>query len=104
MDSPSFDSHLQMALVERDHEVQTLAPEAAAEPLTYRVGPGRPVRSSKNSHSEVRHLPAPSLFRFSLEIEMHPFFGGGVGRLREEIQTKCPRLLLIRKHLGVCLK
>lgn len=41
---------------ERDQEVQRLATEAAAEPLTYRVGPGRPDRSSKNSHSEVRHL------------------------------------------------
>ena len=54
MDSPIFDSHLQVALVERDHEVQTIAPEAAGEPLTYRVGPGRPVRSSKNSHSGYR--------------------------------------------------
>ena len=54
VDSPIFDSHLQVALVERDHEVQTIAPEAAGEPLTYRVGPGRPVRSSKNSHSGYR--------------------------------------------------
>ncbi len=57
VDGPLFDAHLQMALTEWDQQVQTLATKAAAEPLTCRVGPGRPDRSSKNPHTQVRHLP-----------------------------------------------
>src|SRR5215472_17707542 len=56
MDSPLCDRHLQMALVDRDQEVEALAPQACAPPLTDCVGPGRPKRSSKNSHSAVRHF------------------------------------------------
>ena len=45
-----------MALIERNQKVQTLAPEAAAEALTYRIGHRRPDRSSQDSYAEVRHL------------------------------------------------
>ena len=56
VDSPLFDGHLQMTLVERDQEVQALAAQASADPFTYRVGSGRTNGSSKNSPSQVRHL------------------------------------------------
>src|SRR5215472_11718184 len=56
MDYPLCDRHLQMALVDRDQEVEALAPQACAQPFTDCVGPGRPNRSSKNSHSAVRHF------------------------------------------------
>src|SRR5215472_18174340 len=54
MDYPLCDRHLQMALVDRDQEVEALASQASAQPFTDCVGPGRPNRSSKNSHPEVR--------------------------------------------------
>ena len=54
MGNPAFDSYLQVAFMERNQKVQTLAPEAATEALTYRLGHGRPDRSSQGSY-EVRH-------------------------------------------------
>ena len=55
MGNPVFDRELQVAFMERNQKVQTLAPEAAAEALTYRIGHRRPDRSSQDSY-EVRHL------------------------------------------------
>jgi hypothetical protein len=56
MGNPVFDGYLQVAFIERDQKVQTLAPEAATQALTYRVGRGCLNRSSQYSHAEVRHL------------------------------------------------
>ena len=39
--NPAFDRYLQVEFIERDQKVQTLAPEAATESLTCRVGHGR---------------------------------------------------------------
>jgi hypothetical protein len=55
MDTPVFDAHPQMALVEWDQEVETLAAKASAEPFAYGVCHGRPHGNSKDSHPEVRH-------------------------------------------------
>src|SRR5215472_699444 len=51
MDYPLCDRHLQMAFVDRDQEVEALAPQASTQPFTDCVGPGRPNRSSKNCGS-----------------------------------------------------
>ena len=43
----ALDSHLQMAIVNRDQEVQALAARASDEPFTDRVRPERPSQSSR---------------------------------------------------------
>src|SRR3990172_6168358 len=60
-----------MALAEWNQEVQALAPQASAQPFTYGVGPGRPNRSSKYSHSEVRHMPVEFLGEDAVPVMDH---------------------------------
>ena len=55
MDTPLFDAHPQMALVEWDQEVEVLAAKASAEPFAYEICHGRPDRSSKDPHTEIHH-------------------------------------------------
>ena len=54
VDSPRLDHHLQMALVERDQKVQTLAAKTSTEPFAYGVRQRRPHRCSEDLYSEVR--------------------------------------------------
>src|SRR5215831_2267743 len=75
MDYPLCDRHLQMALVDRDQEVEALAPQASAQPFTDGVGPGRPNRSSKNSHSAVRHFLIQLLGKDGVPVLDHKTIG-----------------------------
>ncbi len=65
VDGPLLDNRLQVALAEWDQEIEALATEAAAEPLTYRVGPGRPHRRSvripgdADQRSELMSITVP---------------------------------------------
>src|SRR5262245_17609688 len=75
MDCPLFDNHLQVAFVDRDQEVEALAAHASAEPFTDRVGPGRPNRSSKNSHSEACHFLIQPLGEDGVSVVDHETIG-----------------------------
>src|SRR5262245_8958250 len=75
MDYPLCDRHLQMAFVDRDQEVEALAPPASAQPFTDCVGPGRPNRSSKNSHSAVRHFLIQLLGEDGVPVVDHKTIG-----------------------------
>jgi len=89
MDSPIFDRQLQMALVERDHEVQTLAPEAAAEPLTRRVGQG--ARSEFEELALRGASPACRvLWRRSCPVVDHKRYGWSAGRASRTVAASIP--------------
>src|SRR5215831_13506606 len=75
MDYPLGDRHLQMAFVDRDPEVEALASQASAQPFTDCVGPGRPNRSWKNSHSEVRHFLTQLLGEDGFPVVDHKTIG-----------------------------
>src|SRR5215469_13778070 len=71
MDYPLGDRYLQMAFVDRDQEVEALAAQASAEPFTDCVGPGRPNRSSKHSHSQACHFLIQPLGEDGVSIVDH---------------------------------
>ena len=55
MSDPLLQVPFQVALVQRDEEVQAFSAECAAEALAYGIRLGRPHRRSENSHSEFRY-------------------------------------------------
>ena len=57
MDSPLFDGHFQVALGERNEEVQALSAQASTQTLAYGVGFGRPYQCSQYSHTRYGTLP-----------------------------------------------
>src|SRR5262249_11211354 len=75
MDYPLGDRHLQMAFVDRDQEVEALAAQASAEPFTDCVGPGRPNRSSKHSHSQACHFLIQPLGEDGVSVVDHETIG-----------------------------
>src|SRR5262245_13424613 len=75
MDYPFGDRYLQMAFVDRDQEVEALAAQASAEPFTDCVGPGRPNRSSKHSHSQACHFLIQPLGEDGVSIVDHETIG-----------------------------
>ena len=54
MDSPLPDSHLQMAFVERDEEVEALPTKTAAQPFANRIRLGRSHRRAQNHNAQIR--------------------------------------------------
>src|SRR5512132_156957 len=71
MDSPLGDSHLQVALVERDQEVQTFAPQGPAQALAYGVCLWCPHRCSQYAHAQRGHSSVQLLGKDAIPIVDH---------------------------------
>src|SRR4029453_12884625 len=75
MDSPLFDGHFQVALRERNEEVQALSAQASTQTLAYGVGFGRPYRCSQYSHPHSLHAPVQVLGKDAIPIVDHESIG-----------------------------
>ena len=67
MESPLFDGHFQVALGERNEEVQALSAQASAQTLAHGVRFGRPYRCSQYSHTHSLHASVQVLGKVVLQ-------------------------------------
>src|SRR5712691_10358222 len=75
MDSPLFDGHFQVALVDRNEEVQALSAKATAQTLAYGVGFGRPHWCSQYSHAYSLHASVQVLGKDAIQVVDHESIG-----------------------------
>src|SRR4029450_153538 len=75
MDSPLFDSHFQVALGERNEEVQALSAQASTQTLAHGVCFGRPYRCSQYSHTHSLHASVQVLGKDAIPVVDHESIG-----------------------------
>jgi len=75
MDSPFFDGHFQVALVDRNEEVQALSAQASTQTLAYGVGFGRPYRCSQYSYTHSLHASVQVLGKDAIPVVDHESIG-----------------------------
>src|SRR6266851_115690 len=75
MDSPFFDGHFQVALVDRNEEVQALSAQASTQTLAYGVGFGRPYRCSQYSYPHSLHASVQVLGKDAIPVVDHESIG-----------------------------
>src|SRR5215469_3872541 len=71
MVSPLLESPLEMAFVERDHEIQTLSVKAAAKSLADGIGFRRPQWRSPNGNVHFLHGPVELLGEDAVSVVDH---------------------------------
>ena len=76
MDSPLFDGHFQVALGERNEEVQALSAQASTQTLAHGVGFRRPYRCSQYSHTHSLHASVQVLGK----VVLQKLLSGGILR------------------------
>jgi len=75
MVSPLFDGHFQVALRERNEEVQAFSAQASTQALAHGVGFGRPYRCSQYSHTHSVHASVQVLGKDAIPVVDHESIG-----------------------------